>query len=97
MRNIKFRIQKCIFAVQSSSHEVGLEADFYVEEDGERVDWTAWRQLRHRLLRARGWTVVLLPYWDWKTLRDGPAQDLYLRRELVRAGAAPPQPGEGQH
>ena len=24
------------------------------------------------LLRSRGWTVVLLPYWDWKPLRDGP-------------------------
>jgi len=40
-------------------------------------------QFSTRLLRALGWTVVRVPYWEWNPLhRDEPAQDAYLRRKL---------------
>jgi len=40
-------------------------------------------QFTTRLLRALGWTVVRVPFWEWDPLfRDEPAQDAYLRRKL---------------
>ena len=40
-------------------------------------------QFSTRLLRALGWTVVRVPFWEWDPLwHNEPAQDAYLRAKL---------------
>ena len=47
-------------------------------------------RLRRRLLRARGWRVVSVPFYEWaKVAHDVVDQEEYLRRRLT---AAPPPP-----
>ena len=38
-------------------------------------------RLRDALLRARGWDVMSVPFWQWDGL-DGSAQEQYLRLRL---------------
>ena len=38
--------------------------------------------LKRRQLRAAGWTLLPLPYWEWNALADPPAKEEYLLRAL---------------
>jgi len=38
--------------------------------------------LKRRQLRAAGWTLLPLPYWEWNALADHPAKEAYLLRAL---------------
>mmetsp|Transcript_38472 Transcript_38472/g.110000 ORF Transcript_38472/g.110000 Transcript_38472/m.110000 type:complete len:440 (+) Transcript_38472:33-1352(+) len=67
--------------------EVGLPNDFYTEMDGTQIEWTAWSRARHRLLRAMGWHVALVPYFDWEPLRSEHEKMHFLRRQIGRAMA----------
>ena len=38
--------------------------------------------LKRRQLRAAGWTLLPLPYWEWNALADPPAKEAYLLRAI---------------
>ena len=38
--------------------------------------------LKRRQLRAAGWALLPLPYWEWNALADPPAKEEYLLRAL---------------
>ena len=43
--------------------------------------------LKRRQLRAAGWTLLPLPYWEWNALADPPAKEEYLLRALQQLEA----------
>ena len=60
--------------------EVGVEVDGPGHFFGEVP--TGATVLKRRQLRAAGWTLLPLPYWEWNALADPPAKEDYLLRAL---------------
>ena len=49
--------------------------------------------LKRRQLRAAGWALLPVPYWEWNALADANAKEAYLLAALLRLptpAAAPP-------
>ena len=51
------------------------------------------RQLRHSL-RALGWRLVVVPYWEWGKLTTGEAKHKYLLHVLKRAASGRQSPSK---
>ena len=67
--------------------------DVAVEVDGHSHFWgrapTGATRLKRRQLRAFGWSLVYVPYWEWNALNgDQERQADYLRRKLDGAHSA---------
>ena len=65
------------------------DRDVAVEVDGPshflgRVP-TGATQLKRRQLRAFGWSLVDVPYWEWNALNGDQERAAYLRRKLDAA------------
>ena len=68
---------------------------------GQGQQPTGATQLKRRQLRALGWAVVPVPYFEWNRLRGVEAKQDYLRARLASVGreageAEPPAPPPGQ-
>jgi hypothetical protein len=46
-------------------------------------------RLRDRLLRAMGWHVVSIPFFEWDTLHHPEQMDAYVKRRLLQAAQTP--------
>ena len=40
--------------------------------------------LKRRQLRAAGWALLPVPYWEWNALADAKAKEAYLLAALLR-------------
>eukprot|EP00928_Gymnodinium_smaydae_P035621 TRINITY_DN25039_c0_g1_i1.p1 TRINITY_DN25039_c0_g1~~TRINITY_DN25039_c0_g1_i1.p1 ORF type:complete len:1195 (-),score=227.65 TRINITY_DN25039_c0_g1_i1:352-3894(-) len=75
------------FAAASSPGDAPAAAGWGVEV----VRWRALPALRLRLLRALGWRVVEVPYYEWRSLADAAQQRDFLRERLLTALQSRPQ------
>ena len=46
--------------------------------------------LKRRQLRAAGWALLPVPYWEWNALADADAKEAYLLAALQDLAAALP-------
>ena len=61
--------------------------DVAVEVDGPSHFWgrapTGSTRLKRRQLRAFGWSLVYVPYWEWNALNGDQERADYMRRKLL--------------
>ena len=53
--------------------------------------------LKRRQLRAAGWPLLPVPYWEWNVLADADAKEAYLLAALKELASALPPPEESDY
>ena len=66
--------------VSHGGREVAVEVDGPSHFSGRTP--TGATVLKRRQLRAAGWALLAVPYWEWDALRGKAAKQKYLRRKL---------------
>lgn len=69
--------------VHAGGREVGVEVDGPSHFMGAANTPTGKTRLKRRQLRAFGWSLVDVPYWEWNALQDDAAKAKYLVRKMT--------------
>ena len=71
--------------VSHGGREVAVEVDGPSHFFGQQPSGAT--MLKRRQLRAAGWALLPVPYWEWDALRSKAGKQKYLRGKLELEGA----------
>ncbi|OEH77446.1 dead deah box helicase domain-containing protein [Cyclospora cayetanensis] len=79
-----YSVPLAIESFPKTAVEVCGFTDFFRGESGESTGLLMpWRELRQRILQAKGWQVMTVSLEEWCALTDRRSREMYLRARLV--------------
>uniref|UniRef100_A0A0G4IAB3 RAP domain-containing protein n=1 Tax=Chromera velia CCMP2878 TaxID=1169474 RepID=A0A0G4IAB3_9ALVE len=68
--------------------EMGEPEDFHFELDGSQIEWKPFALLRHRVLRAMGWRVIPVAYFEWEAQKNSFSKAALVRKKVFSVASA---------